>query len=134
MNEKQLQNKIVVAFSQKYPNKAGQLIHLPNERNHSLQAFQAKALGIYPGAADMIFFSKKFNVATELKAPGYRHKVSQIKKQIAWGRTWEKQGNTWRLCMTVKDAMSCYKGKFKGMTLDEVESKIKGVKTQTIKF
>jgi hypothetical protein len=134
MNETKLQSLITIKFSQKYPKKSGQLFHVPNERNHMLQAFKARAIGIIPGVADFLFFSKSFNVATELKIEGSRHKVATLRNQIKWGRTWEAQGNTWRLCMTVKEAMSCYKGKFKGMTLDELEEKLKDVKTQTVKI
>lgn len=134
MKEVKLQSDIVIAFSQKWPKKRGQLVHLSNERNHYVQAFRAKAIGIVPGAADLIFFSKKFNVATELKLPGSRHQVAHIKKQLDWAKVWEAEGNTWRLCMTVKEAMSCYKGKFKGMTIKQVERKINNVTTKTIKF
>lgn len=134
MREDKLQSDIAIKFSQKYPKKSGQLFHVSNERNNKIQAFKARSIGIIPGVADFIFFSKAFNVATELKVPGSRHEVAKIRKQIKWGRTWEKQGNVWRLCRTVKEAMSCYKGKFKGMTLDEVETMLDSVKTKTIKF
>ena len=134
MTETQLQSAIAIKFSQKYPNKIGQLFHVPNERNHKIQAFQARSIGIIPGVADFIYIDKRFNVATELKIEGSRHEVARIRKQINWGRVWEAQGNTWRLCKTVKEAMSCYKGKFKGMTLNEVEKLLDSVKTKTIKF
>lgn len=141
MNETQLQAAIVAKFSQKYPKKRGQLFHVPNERNHALQAMKASSLGIVPGVGDLLFFSKKFNISTELKAPGYRHKVSQIKAQIKWGRTWVKNGkkNHWRLCKTVDEAISCYEGNYKGMTLKEVEDYLNAAlvvkpNLQTIKF
>lgn len=134
MREDKLQSDIAIKFSQKYPSKSGQLFHVSNERNNKIQAFKARSIGIIPGVADFIFFSKKFNVATELKVPGSRHEVAKVRKQIKWGKTWEAQGNVWRLCRTTKEAMSCYKGKFKGLTLDEVETMINEVKTKTIKF
>lgn len=134
MTETKLQSLIVIKFSQKYPEKSGQLFHVSNERSNKTQAFLARGIGIIPGVADLIFISKKFNVATELKIEGSRHKVATVRNQIEWGRTWEREGNVWRLCKTVKEAMSCYKGKFKGMTIAEVEKKLEGVKTLTIKF
>lgn len=134
MKEVKLQSDITIAFSQKYPKKSGQLFHASNERNHKLQAFQARAIGIIPGVADFIFFSKDFNVATELKIKGSRHEVARVRTQLKWAKTWEREGNVWRLCMTVKEAMSCYKGKFKGMTIKEVEKLLDSVKTKTIKF
>jgi hypothetical protein len=134
MREDKLQSLIAVKFSQKYPNKEGQLFHVSNERNNKIQAYKARAIGIIPGVADFIYFDDAFNVATELKVPGSRHEVAKVRKQIKWGRTWERKGNVWRLCRTVKEAMSCYKGKFKGLTLDEVEKMLDSVKTKTIKF
>lgn len=135
MKEERLQSDIARKFSELYPNLYGRLFHVPNERNHALQAFKAKAIGIIPGVADFIYFSRKFNVATELKIEGSRHKVSHIKKQIEWAKVWESQGNVWRLCMNVEDAICNYKGDFsKGMSILEVEEKLKGVETKTIKF
>lgn len=97
-------------------------------------AYIARSIGIIPGVADFIFISKKFNIATELKIKGSRHLVATVRKQVEWGKVWEAQGNVWRLCMTVKEALSCYKGKFKGKTIDEVETGLNSVKTKTIKF
>tara|TARA_R110000851_G_scaffold296579_1_gene451746 strand:- start:203 stop:610 length:408 start_codon:yes stop_codon:yes gene_type:complete len=133
-SEERLQSDIARRFSELYPDKSGQLFHVSNERNHKLQAFKARAIGIIPGVADLIYFSKLFDVATELKVNGSRHLVATIKGQIRWGRVWESQGNVWRLCTTVDEAISCYEGNFKGKTLDEVEELIRNVKTQTIKF
>lgn len=134
MREDKLQSDIAIKFSQKHPEKSGQLFHISNERNNKIQAFKARSLGIIPGVADFIFFSKAFNIATELKTPNSRHEVAKIQKQIKWAKVWESQGNIWRLCRTTKEALSCYKGKFKGLTIEEVEKMINNVKTKTIKF
>lgn len=132
MTEEQLQSKIAIEFSVRYPEKAGQLFHVANERNNKIQAYKAKSIGIYPGVADFIFFSKDMNIATELKAPNTRHKSSHVRKQLEWGRTWEREGNIWRLCVTAEQALSCYEGKLQGFTIDEVEKMIGNKKT--IKF
>lgn len=134
MKEEKLQSEVVIKFSQKYPKKSGRLIHVPNERNHKIQAFKARAIGIFPGVADLIYFSKRFNVATELKSPNSRHEVARVRKQLNWAKIWESQGNTWRLCRTVEEAMSCYKGKFKGLTISDVEAMLEKINTKTIKF
>lgn len=134
MTETKLQSLIAITFSQKYPEKSGQLFHVSNERSNRTTAFIARSIGIIPGVADFIFFSKKFNVAIELKIKGSRHEISRIKKQLEWGKVWEEQGNTWRMCMTVKEAMSCCKGKFKGKTIQNVENMLKNVETKTIKI
>jgi len=132
--EEKLQSDIAIRFSQLYPEKSGQLFHVSNERNNQIQAFKARAIGIIPGVADFLFFSKDFNIATELKLPGSRHEVSRIKKQIEWAEVWIREGNVWRLCSTVEEAISCYEGDFKGKTVKEVKKMIKNVKTKTIKF
>jgi len=70
----------------------------------------------------------------ELKTPNSRHKREHIESQLRWARTMEACGGTWRLCRTVEEAMSCTKGKFKGLTIEDVENMLKSVKTKTIKF
>lgn len=132
--EEKLQSDIAIKFSQDYPEKSGQLFHVSNERNNKIQAYKARSIGIVPGVADFIFISKKFNVATELKQPGSRHLVAKVMKQVQWAKVWEREGNIWRLCRTVDEAISCYNGNFKGMTRQEVKKLLKSVKTKTIKF
>lgn len=134
MYEEKLQSDIALAFSQQYPKRRGQLFHVSNERNNKLQAFRAKAIGIVAGVADFVYFSKAFNVATELKTPGSRHKVEHIKSQIWWAKVWESKGNVWRLCRTVEEALCCYNGDFQGLTRKEVKLMLKNCKTKTIKF
>ncbi len=133
-SEERLQMGIARKFSERYPNKRGQLFHISNERNNKIQAFKARAIGIVNGVADFVYFSKKRNVATELKVPGSRHKVSHIKQQLWWGKVWEKQGGVWRLCTTVDEAISCYEGDYKGYTIKEFKKILKNCKTQTIKI
>lgn len=134
MNEEKLQSDIAAKFSQQYPNKRGQLFHIANERNNKVQVYKALSIGIVPGVADFLFFSKDFNVATELKVKGSRHKVEHLKKQLEWGKVWEREGNVWRLCTTTEQAISCYNGNFKGITIEELENTLKSVKTKTIKI
>lgn len=134
MKEEKLQSLVAIEFSQKHPEKSGQLFHVSNERNNKIQAFKARSIGIIPGVADFIFFSKSFTIATELKVPGSRHLVSHIKTQLQWAKVWEREGNDWRLCTTKEQALSCYQGKYQGMTRKQVKKLLKGVKTKTIKI
>lgn len=134
MSEEKLQSDIARKFSELYPKKRGQLFHVPNERNHELQAYKAKTIGIVSGVADLLYFSKKRNVATELKVAGSRHKRKHIKLQIWWAKVWESQGGHWRLCKTVNEAISCYNGIYRGLTIDDVEKMLEETNTKTIKF
>lgn len=134
MTEERLQSDIARRFSELYPGKRGQLFHVSNERNHKIQAFRARAIGIVPGVADFVYFDIRIQVATELKVPGSRHDRNQIEIQIAWAKVWESQGGIWRLCQTVDEAISCYKGHPEGLTISDVEYLLSIQKTKTIKF
>jgi hypothetical protein len=134
-NETQFQSDVVRKFSELHTDKRGQLIHVANERTGGkMQAMRARAVGIVPGTADLLFFSFEYNVATELKVPGRRHDVERVEVQVWWGKLWEEMGNHWRLCRTVKEAINCYEGNLQGLTLKEVEKMLSETKTKTIKF
>lgn len=126
MTEDQLQSAIVRKFSELYPEKRGQLFHVSNERNHKLQAIQARSKGIFPGVSDLIYFDTspmyriKF-IGIELKVPGSRHKFHTIEQQMEWGQVLEKNGGNWRLCQTVDEAISCTEGELKGLTVNKVK-------------
>ena len=132
--EEKLQSDIVVRFSQLYPDKRGQLYHPANERNNKLQAIRAKAIGIFPGVADLIYFDDEIDVATELKVPGSYHDRYTVEGQMNWGKIWEAKGRIWRLCRTVDEAINCYDGNPKGLTTKEVKTMLKTQKTKNIRF
>jgi hypothetical protein len=144
MPEIQLQSKTVAEFSQRFPHKRGQLFHVSNERNHTLQAMQAKAIGIFNGVSDLIYlelFHPRENetpctmfVGIELKELGSRHKREKIEAQVAWGEILESCGGVWRLCRTTSEAISCTQLDFKGLTLADVKTMLSDQKTKTIKF
>jgi len=139
-SEDQLQSSIVRKFSELYPERRGQLFHVPNERNHALQAMQARSKGIFPGVADLIYFElgpfyRIKTLAIELKTPESSHKVDTVEQQVEWGEIFEKNGGTWRLCDNIDDAIYCINGFYKGLTTEDVVEKLSnnGDK-KTIKF
>ena len=139
-SEDQLQSSIVRKFSELYPERRGQLFHIPNERNHALQAMQARSKGIFPGVADLIYFElgpfyRIKTLAIELKTPESSHKVDTVEQQVEWGEIFEKNGGTWRLCDNIDDAIYCINGFYKGLTTEDVVEKLSnnGDK-KTIKF
>lgn len=144
MTEDQLLSGVVVAFSQQHPNKRGQLFHPANERNHALQAIQAKAKGIHRGVSDLIYFefflprengSAATNlICVELKVIGSRHERHTVEGQVEWGETVEKNGGSWRLCTTVEQAISCFENTPAGLTTKQVRTMLLEQKTKTIKF
>ena len=139
-SEDQLQSSIVRKFSELYPERRGQLFHVSNERNHALQAMQARSKGIFPGVADLIYFElgplyRIKTLAIELKTPESSHKVNTVEQQVEWGEIFEKNGGTWRLCDNIDDAIYCINGFYKGLTTEDVVEKLSnnGDK-KTIKF
>lgn len=142
MSELRLQSDIAREFSVRYPFKKGQLLHISNERNNKIQAFQARSIGIIPGASDFLYFEKEHDinclgvvfVAIEIKEPGSRHQVYQIERQVEWGELVEKVGGVWRLCRSVEEAISCTQLNFKGLTTQEVRDLLKSVKTKSVKL
>lgn len=143
MTESQLQSGIVRKFSELYPNKRGQLFHVPNQRSHQVQAFQAKSLGIYAGVADLIYIDILYGNDTlilglELKSPETRHKVEHIEQQLDWGRTLEACGGFWRICRTVDEAIAFISGDYENdvaLSIRDIEKMIKeNGNKKTIKF
>jgi len=140
MSEIKLQSDIVKRFSEIYPEKRGQLFHVPNERNSRLQAFKAKAIGIFPGVSDLIFIdinnigiSKM--IAIELKEPNSRHEVNQILVQLEWAEIATSLGVVWRLCRSIEEAISCTEHIYKGLTIKDVRTMLENNgNKKTIKF
>lgn len=142
-SEEALQSDIVRTFSELYPEKRGQLFHVPNQRNHKLQAFKAKSIGIHSGVADLLFMQPNGIAelelsAIELKLPNSRHKVEHIEQQLEWAKTLQRCGGFWRLCTTLEQAMAfieCDTSKDSGLLIGDVEALIRANKEKkTIKF
>lgn len=146
MSEIRLQSDIVRKFSELYPEKRGQLFHVANERNHKLQAFQAKAIGIFSGVSDLIYFSPLFLgeyqvensskiLGIEVKELGKSHKKDHIECQIDWGRTLERNGGKWVLSTSVESAIEATLGNYSNcLSISDVEELLKKDKLKTIKF
>lgn len=137
MKEDRLQSDIVRRYSELYPERRGRLFHVPNQRNHKLQAFQARGLGIFPGVSDLIYIGYGYIKCIELKTPGSRHKVDHIIQQVEWGKLVESLGHEWRICTNlvqaikfIDDSIHCDALKF-----EDVEKMLKeNGNKKTIKF
>lgn len=145
MSEDKLLSECVRLFSERHPDKRGQLFHVSNERNNQTQVWVARAKGIFPGVSDLLYleiapmmpeqcFLSTFLVGIELKVFGSRHKIDHIEQQIEWAKILEAQGGVWRLCTNAEDAVSCTEMNFKGLTISDVETLLKTQKTKTIQF
>ena len=87
MNEKQLQSKIVIQFSQNYPERYGSLWANVNRTLSERDGQTQKAMGLFKGVSDLIYFYNGRFVGLEVKVTGKTHETSHIKKQIEWGET-----------------------------------------------
>lgn len=147
MSEDRLLSDSVRLFSERYPNKRGQLFHVSNERNNQTQAYLARSKGIFSGISDFLYFEGGFFdlefissipyvklVGIEIKVLKSRHKREHIEQQIEWAKILESKGGVWRLCTNAEDVVSCTELDFKGLTISDVELLLKTQKTKTIQF
>ena len=137
MSEEKLQSDIVRKFSELYPEKRGQLFHVPNERITASQKLKAKSIGVFSGVSDLIYIGDGIVNCLELKAPNSYHKVTHVQQQVDWGKTMESIGNIWRIITTVNDAIDFINGHDFGLTTDEVQEMINvanATNKKTIKF
>lgn len=143
MSEDKLQSDIVRKFSELYPEKRGQLFHVPNQRNNQKQVFQARSLGIFPGVADLIYIDILYGSDTlihglEIKSPGSRHKVDHIEQQVEWGKILERCGGFWRICRSVDESIAFISGDYENdtaLSIKDVEKMIQdNGKKKTIQF
>jgi hypothetical protein len=144
--ENKLQSDIVLEFSARYPLLRGQFFHVPNQRNHQLQAMQARSLGIFPGVADLLYFKEYvvhgFTVenvckliALEVKESGSTHKLDHVRQQYEWGEILERAGGKYVIVMSVEQAMEAVNDNFTNcMSLKDLKIKIDNCKSKTIKF
>ena len=134
-SEEKLQSDIVRKFSELYPNKRGQLFHVPNERITASQKAKAKSIGVFSGVSDLLYINEANVKCMELKAPGSYHKVTHVRQQVEWAKTMESIGNDWKLITNVNDAISFINDYYnEGLSVKDVElmlnkAELKGSKT-----
>lgn len=134
MSEEKLQSDIVRKFSELYPEKRGQLFHVPNERITASQKLKAKSIGVFSGVSDLIYVGSGKICGLELKAPGSYHKITHVQQQVDWGKRMEAIGNRWRIITKTSDAIDFINGHNFGLTTDEVQKMINESKNKTIRF
>lgn len=110
MNEKQLQAKMVMAFSQKYPEKKGQLFSVRNTTLSLRDGQTQKAMGMVAGVSDLIFHEDGGMVGIEIKVKGEKHKRGHVMKQYVWGETITRTGGEYYIATTVVDFMNIIEG------------------------
>ena len=124
MNEKQLQAKIIMQFSQLYPNKRGLLFAVNNEANSNKQAMTFKALGVFRGVSDLIYYPGNKLIGIEIKAKGKKHSHDHIMNQYEWGLKIQLTGGEYYIVTSVKSFLSIIRGKIDNdvYTLEKIYS------------
>lgn len=91
-NESQLQNHIVIWFSQRYPNLHGSLFEINNNPRSLKEAMYRRGMGMVAGVSDLILIANSKFAGIELKHPSTKHSKDHLKQQRDWGEHVEKQG------------------------------------------
>lgn len=135
MSEEKLQSDIVREFSELYPEKRGQLFHVPNERITASQKLKAKSIGVFSGVSDLIYIGCNVK-ALELKVKGSYHKVNHILQQLEWGQHLETLGHDFKFILSVEDAINFINEKHnQGLTTEQVREMLKNNgNKKTIRF
>lgn len=132
MTEKQLQAKLVMKFSQLYPLRNGLLFAVNNEANSDKQAMTLKALGVYRGVSDLVYFHDSVFTAIELKIPGAKHSRRHILNQYEWGLKVDLTGGNYYIATNQESFFSIIEGRpdMRVYTLDRIRDLLgRGEKT-----
>lgn len=131
MNETNLQEQIVKAFRDKYPQKRRHLIAIKNEsyskkkgsKANMISAIKANNKGIVPGCTDMLFVSENYNLWIEVKVKGTRHSREHLERQLYFMRDKENLSakNKAFFVFSVEDFFNAIEY-HKGMTADDFEN------------
>ena len=135
INEKQLQAAMVREFSQRWPEKDGQLWSVRNTTLSVRDGSTQKALGMKAGVADLNFFEAGVLVGIEVKFPGKKHDRAHIVQQVSWGETIEKNGGEYFIVTSIEDFISIIEGGAinSGVyTLEKLKEKLEKGRSQII--
>ena len=123
MNEKQLQSKMVVEFSQAYPEQRGRLFATFQETINAIQGSNRLALGLIRGVSDLLYVNSKGElIGIEVKCLNSKHKSSHVIEQCHWLLEVPKKGY---FCTSVNMLMDIINGG-EGISPQKVLDSIKG--------
>jgi len=124
MKEKILQAKMVMEFSQRFPESRGLLFAVNNEANSNKQAMVFKALGVIKGASDLVYCLDGKLIAIEVKAPSQKHKRNHIMNQLDWGTRITLGGGEYYIVTSVESFLSVINADISDevYTLDKIQT------------
>ena len=110
MNEKQLQAKIVMDFSQKMPEWRGCLWSTRNTTFSVKDGQTQKAMGMIAGVSDLILFLEGRFVGIEIKTKGSSHSSKHVSQQLRWGETITHGGGEWYIVTSLEEFWNVING------------------------
>jgi len=134
INEKQLQAKIYLDFSQQRPKEKGCLWSVRNTTLSKLDGITQKAMGMVKGVSDLIRFHNCQFTGIEVKLPGKEHSKEHIITQYNWGRTMEANGGKYYIVTSLEQFWRVINNKVTkdDYHLDKIEEIIKNSKSKII--
>lgn len=91
-SEAQLQNEIVIWFSDKYPHLYGSLFEINNNPRNIKEAMYRRGMGMVAGVSDLVLIANGKFAGIELKHPKTKHSKAHIEQQMNWGKHIISQG------------------------------------------
>ena len=120
MNEKQLQAKIVMDFSQKMFDYQGCLWSTRNTTFSVKDGQTQKAMGMVAGVSDLILFMDGRFVGIEVKVKGSTHNTSHVAKQVRWGENISFHGGEWYIVTSLDEFWDVVNKKTPEYTIENV--------------
>jgi hypothetical protein len=102
-NENQMQNHIVIWFSQEYPKLYGSLFEVNNNPRNIREAMHRRGMGMVAGVSDLILIANGNFAGIELKHPKTKHSKDHIEQQKRWGYHLESQGGRYIMSDNVEE-------------------------------
>ena len=130
-SEDSLQAKIVRAFSDKYPERRGQLFLVDNNADNAATMGKKLTLGLIKGVSDLILSDNGNMVGIELKTLDSRHDAKHCIEQAEWIKNWCGRGG---FCTSLEMFWDMYYNRSNGIPPQKVIDYIKKEKISTICF
>ena len=112
MTESKLQSEMVISFSQQRPDERGLLWATVNRTLSERDGQKQKAMGLFAGVSDLIYFKKNHLVCIEVKLPGSKHSKKHVQRQLDWGVKIELNNGTYVIVRSLDEFWAAINGSF----------------------
>jgi len=112
MTESKLQSEMVISFSQQRPDEMGLLWATVNRTLSERDGQKQKAMGLFAGVSDLIYFNGNHLICIEVKLPGSKHSKKHVQRQLDWGLKIELNNGTYVIVRSLVEFWAAIQGKF----------------------